>query len=318
MNERFPQFKLREGEGESRVLYQPDFGVLFASKCISAAWRYAQFLGVETRTDFRLSNVVTPSGHNCGERIVLEGRDGADAICTRAAVLAPGAWLSSMASQLLNLRIPTHVSAETVCYYAPRAGTTVDHTFASMPVFIPDERNGLGPFGYYGLPQIDVPGVKCSAHYCGPAVHPDRRPLSAGGTPGVTHAPREDRGDDADAEAAAARVVEAVVRSTSRFMADTFPHLEAEPFVTQSCLYTTTPDHDYVISTVPDTPGVILAGGGSGHAFKMGPAIGRIAASLALASGEGVADGVRQRFDVRRLLGLAGTDLDHELRAPRR
>lgn len=34
---------------------------------------------------------------------------------------------------------------------------------------------------FYGLPSIDVPGVKVSAHYAGPIVDPDDRPQSAGG-----------------------------------------------------------------------------------------------------------------------------------------
>ena len=57
----------------------------------------------------------------------------------------------------------------------------VDHSYRSMPCFVPENDNGLGPFGYYGLPMIDVPGIKCSAHYEGPVIDPDRRPLSAGG-----------------------------------------------------------------------------------------------------------------------------------------
>ena len=84
----------------------------------------------------------------------------------------------------------------------------------------------------------------------------------------------------------------------------------------QSCLYTTTPDHDYVLSRVPGVPTVVLAGGGSGHAFKMGPAIGETAAALAL--GDRPTPVPTDRFDVQRLLGLSGSALDHEANAPRR
>ena len=66
-------------------------------------------------------------------------------------------------------------------------------------------------------------------------------------------------------------------------MASFFPGLEATPFRSESCLYTTTPDYHYVLDKVPGAGApVILAGGGSGHAFKMGPAIGDAAAALAL------------------------------------
>ena len=113
-------------------------------------------------------------------------------------------------------------------------------------------------------PVGQVPGIKASAHYAGPTVDPGRRPLSAGGAVALS----------AEEEEAAARQVAAVIESTSRFVAESFPHVEHTPFVTQSCLYTSTPDHDYVLDRVPGHERVVLVGGGSGHAFKMAPAIG--------------------------------------------
>ena len=300
-NERFPQIELGS---QDEALYQPDFGVLFASKCISAAWCYAEALGVQTVTPFR-ATAVRPAS-NMGATLLIEGADAAP-LRARSVVLAPGAWISSLASSLLGLSIPTRVSAETVCYYKPRVTSTVDHSFRSMPCFIPECDNAIGNFGYYGLPMIDIPGIKCSAHYCGPEVHPDRRPLSAGGRTAI----------DAVAEQAAAARVAAVIDSTSRFIASRFPHVEHEPFMTQSCLYTTTPDHDYILSTVPNQPKIVLAGGGSGHGFKMGPAIGEGAAALALA--DCPPPYPVQQFAVERLLKLDESGaMDHEANAPRK
>ena len=182
-----------------------------------------------------------------------------------------------------------------------------------MPVFIPELNNGLGPFGYYGLPMIDIPGIKASAHYCGPVVHPDFRPESAGGNDENLW----DKYAKPPDGAARARVDE-VIESTSRYIASTFPHVEHTPFTTQSCLYTTTPDHDYILSKAPSPYGernVVLAGGGSGHAFKMGPAIGEAAASLALKADEPFD---LERFDVTRLLKMKGQELDHEASGARK
>ena len=65
---------------------------------------------------------------------------------------------------------------------------------------------------------------------------------------------------------------------------------------------------------MPDN-NVVLIGGGSGHAFKMGPAIGEGAASLAL----GVSPPLPfEQFDVRRLLSLDDAAADHEVNAPRK
>ena len=302
-NERFPQFGL---EDNVEALYQRDFGVLFASKCVRAAWRYAESLGVQTLTPFRASALHVRgggggNGHESGHNtLVVEGANGAS-VSARSAVFAPGAWLSSLSASLLRLEVPTHVTAETVCYYAPK-DSAVDHSYHTMPCFLPDFDNGLGPFGYYGLPMIGIPGIKASAHYCGPIIDPERRPMAAGGTQvGLV---------DSVVEASAAARVEAVVASTNRLIASHFPHVESTPFMRQSCLYTTTPDHDYILSTLPGGPeNVVLVGGGSGHAFKMGPALGEGAAALALGLPPPFPAG---QFDVRRLLNLGARAMDRE------
>eukprot|EP00746_Dinoflagellata_sp_MGD_P054230 gnl/MRDRNA2_/MRDRNA2_237779_c0_seq1.p1 gnl/MRDRNA2_/MRDRNA2_237779_c0~~gnl/MRDRNA2_/MRDRNA2_237779_c0_seq1.p1 ORF type:complete len:248 (+),score=40.94 gnl/MRDRNA2_/MRDRNA2_237779_c0_seq1:114-746(+) len=195
-----------------------------------------------------------------------------------------------MAAQFFGLEISTRVSAEEVCYYAPQKSAGIDHSYHSMPVFSASIDNGLGPQGYYGLPMIDVPGIKASAHYCGPTVDPDARPTSAGGF-------GFNRGIPPKEEASAKARVKAVIDSTNRFVSATFPHVEHKPLQTQSCLYTATPDHDYVIDKVPGFSRVVLAGGGSGHAFKMGPAIGDCCAALVM--GEEVPLSI-DRFSIQR------------------
>ena len=70
-----------------------------------------------------------------------------------------------------------------------------------------------------------------------------------------------------------------------------------------------------MLSRAPNAPNVVIAGGGSGHAFKMGPAIGDAAASLALGTPPPFE---LARFDVQRLLNLTGDALDHEKSAERR
>jgi glycine/D-amino acid oxidase-like deaminating enzyme len=47
------------------------------------------------------------------------------------------------------------------------------------------------------------------------------------------------------------------------------------------CLYTNTPDHDFLIDAHPAHPGVLLVSPCSGHGFKFASAIGEIAADLA-------------------------------------
>ena len=51
--------------------------------------------------------------------------------------------------------------------------------------------------------------------------------------------------------------------------------------MTKTCLYTLTPDRDFVIDTLPERPNVCVAIG-AGHAFKFASVIGRILSELAL------------------------------------
>jgi sarcosine oxidase len=58
-----------------------------------------------------------------------------------------------------------------------------------------------------------------------------------------------------------------------------FPGLDPEPYGAESCLYTMTPDGDFILDRID---GVVVCGGDSGHAFKFGPLLGRLVADLAL------------------------------------
>ena len=73
------------------------------------------------------------------------------------------------------------------------------------------------------------------------------------------------------------RVVdEEVVRSTARWLSTRFPALAAAPLVdSRVCQYESTCTGDFIIDRHPAWPNVWIVGGGSGHGFKHGPAVGR-------------------------------------------
>ena len=50
----------------------------------------------------------------------------------------------------------------------------------------------------------------------------------------------------------------------------------------KTCLYTMTPDEDFILDTID---GVVVCGGDSGHAFKFGPLLGEQLAQLVLDGG---------------------------------
>src|SRR4029077_15096998 len=67
------------------------------------------------------------------------------------------------------------------------------------------------------------------------------------------------------------------------YLAFRFPALRDAPLIeTRVCQYEQTPDADFIVDRHPQMQNVWLLGGGSGHGFKHGPAIGEMMAELIL------------------------------------
>jgi len=64
------------------------------------------------------------------------------------------------------------------------------------------------------------------------------------------------------------------------------PGAAGETTLSKVCLYTMTPDEDFVLGEVPGLPGAVVVGGLSGHGFKFLPLLARSAARLALGEEE--------------------------------
>jgi glycine/D-amino acid oxidase-like deaminating enzyme len=65
------------------------------------------------------------------------------------------------------------------------------------------------------------------------------------------------------------------------YLALRFPFLKDAPLVESFvCQYEMSPDENYILSRHPGGDNVWFAGGGSGHGFKAGPAVGELMADL--------------------------------------
>jgi sarcosine oxidase len=157
-----------------------------------------------------------------------------------AVVLAAGPWTASLAG---GMRLPLTVERQ-VQYWYPTAG---DARFApgALPVFLVD-----GPDGetLYGLPDQGR-GLKLARHHGGAMV-------SADGVDRVVGAEEQSR-----FHALASRWVGGL------------PPAASEATV---CLYTNTPDGDFVLGPHPEAPAVYVCSACSGHGFKFAPAIGEV------------------------------------------
>ena len=73
--------------------------------------------------------------------------------------------------------------------------------------------------------------------------------------------------------------------SVRALLARLLPGAAGELRETRVCLYTDTPDRDFVIDLHPEHPEVVVLSPCSGHGFKFASAIGELAADLALEGG---------------------------------
>ncbi|MFF0451615.1 N-methyl-L-tryptophan oxidase [Streptomyces sp. NPDC004609] len=158
-------------------------------------------------------------------------------------VLCTDAWANTLLRPL-GWDIPITTLEEQVTYFEP-----VDPSrFAPevFPVWI-----WLDDPSFYGFPSYGEATVKAGQDCGGPEVSPDRR---SGAT---------------DPE---------MLSRLSRFMGERFP-LSGRAVRSKRCLYTLTPDRDFVLGAVPGAERV-LVGLGAAHAFKFAPTLGRMLSAL--------------------------------------
>ncbi|HWC99344.1 MAG TPA: FAD-dependent oxidoreductase [Candidatus Sulfopaludibacter sp.] len=164
-------------------------------------------------------------------------------------VFACGPWLPKLFPELLGRRIdPTR---QEVFYFAPPPGDARFH-----PPHFPAWIDFTDPRGPYGVPDLESRGVKIGLDRHGPHFDPDS--------------------DDRQATAAG-------IHAAREFLAERIPALSNALLTeTRVCQYGNTSSGDFLLDRHPEFPHVWLAGGGSGHGFKQGPAVGEYLCSQML------------------------------------
>jgi len=268
---RFPHFALPEG---SEALYQPNGGIVRASRAVATLWELARAAGVEALRGERATAIDADRS-----RVVVKCESGRE-FRARSLVLSAGGWARGLLAGL-GLELPLVVTEEVVSYYAPRSGAPdhrLDHRLGAMPTLIDYHgyEAGEGEI-FYALPQIDVPGVKIGWHRGGAEIDPDR--------------PRGAHPEN--------------LEKVREFIARRLPHLDPEPIEVVTCLYTNTPDHHFILDQHPDLPNVAVGAGFSGHGFKFAPVVGEILTALVLGEDSPVE---LETFSLGRFAGDAGLE----------
>jgi glycine/D-amino acid oxidase-like deaminating enzyme len=160
-----------------------------------------------------------------------------------AVIVCAGSWTPRLVPDLAS---SLRAIGQPVFHFQPAEPGSFDASV--FPVFGGD----ISRTGYYGFPLTDGV-VKIANHGTGREITTGRETVD------VTAAERD------------------AVRA---FVRDVFPALEDAPIThTRCCVYGDSLDGHFVIAPHPERPNLVVAAGGSGHAFKFAPVLGELIAN---------------------------------------
>ena len=229
-------------DGVKWAIYESDAGYLTARRACEAVLAGFEAEGGEYR-ELAVESVALHGGK--AESVWLN--DGSS-LAADQFVFACGPWLGKVFPSLMGKLIgPTR---QELFYFGTPAGDA-RFTEAGMPVWIDN-----GEKLFYGIPGNLWRGFKLGDDTRGPAFDPttgERTPTSEG------------------------------IAAARNYMSYRFPGLKDAPLSeARVCQYEQSPDGQFIIDRHPEASNVMIVGGGSGHGFKHGPALGEMVSELVL------------------------------------
>ena len=241
----FPQFRVSPNE---RGYYEPDAGFVRPEACIAAQLALATRHGAALRTRERVLSIEEEGGHVAVA--TDRGRYHAGQV-----VLCAGPWVTRLAgpalAQLFTL-------TRQVLYWFDVAEAHAQFATPRFPVWIWELQDV--DCVIYGFPAIDGPagGAKVATEQYRRSLRP------------------EEIEDLAPVSEAEAREMHAGL------VASHLPGLGRTPVKAVPCIYTATPDFQFLVDRHPQMGRVIVASPCSGHGFKHSAAVGEALAAMAL------------------------------------
>ncbi len=161
-------------------------------------------------------------------------------------IFACGSWLGKLFPEVLGSTITC--TKQEVYYF----GVPTQHASAyeQFPVWVDVD----GKDFYYGIPGNNYRGFKIGVDERGEPFDP-------------THGDRISN--------------EQVLKKARKFLAHRFPGLKDAPLVeSRVCPYENSPDGNFLFDHHPEASNLFFLGGGSGHGFKHGPALGELISEI--------------------------------------
>jgi glycine/D-amino acid oxidase-like deaminating enzyme len=240
------RFPMIDFSGISIGLYEPGFGALMARRAVQTLVKNFVASGGQFRHD------AAQAIQQNGGALKSIGLSSGAALEADTFVFALGPWLPKLFPGLLGRHI--FATRQEIFYFAPPKGDRR---------FLPGSMPGWADFNdgdmFYGFPDLEARGVKFAHDKHGAYVDPDTQ----------SREPTRAALDDVIA-----------------FRDRRFPLLKGASVIgAEVCQYENSSNGDFLIDRHPAMVNVVLVGGGSGHGFKHGPEVGRLAAALALGDG---------------------------------
>jgi sarcosine oxidase len=226
--------------GDLVAVMDPRAGYLDPEACNRAHIDVARTAGAEARFD---EPVLEWNPDGDGVRVRTQsGTYTADHL-----VLAGGAWTNSLVREL---RLPLTIERQTVFWFESDALSPA-YDAADFPIYAYEYKAGHICYGFPRLPR----GMKASVMHSGELAR--------------------------DAESVRRAVKDDEVKPLRAALRPVLPQL-ADASVRESsvCIFTNTPDHDFIIDFHPEHRQVLISTPCSGHGFKFASAIGELQADL--------------------------------------
>jgi sarcosine oxidase len=226
-------------------LFQADAGLADPSQGNAAHRELARVQGAELREHARVVGVSEAHGE-----VAIALADGSH-IRAGSVILATDAWTNELLAPL-GLELPLTVTQEQVSWFGP-SGDPGLFAPSRFPIWI-----WMDEPSFYGFPTWSLGGPKIGQDVGGKSVTPATRTF--------------ERDPDAWAR-------------TTAFLGEHLPAMASGSVLqTKTCLYTLTPDRDFVLDRLPGHARIWLVLG-SAHAYKFASVLGRILVELAIDGG---------------------------------
>jgi sarcosine oxidase len=238
-NDRLGRYPALRLDADEIGLFEPSMGFAYASRCVRAAVQIARDLGAVVHEE---TLVAAIEADGAGVAVTTER---GERFYGDRLLIAAGAWTGPLLSTL-GVTVPLVVTRQVVAHIEPDS-PEADFAVGRLPVWIDAAANA------YGFPAIsdgEVGGVKVALH---------------------------DLGEPTTADSVERRVTEADMEAVRNVVRRRFNGLSDRILYAKVCLYSNTPDSDFVIDTIPGLPAATFVSACSGHGFKFTPLLGKIA-----------------------------------------